>query len=276
MDFLEAIQARIVIGDGAMGTLLHARGVSREACLEELCLSRPGKVGDIHREYLAAGAEVIRTHSFQANARALARHGLEGRVSELNWLAARIARDAAKGTEAWVAASIGPTGMGVEGRSAIEEQMGALLDGGVDLVMLETFTDLEELLTAIEVKHTMHHCPVVACLARVESSDGREFGMLRDAGADVIGLNCAGDPLQVAQLLQSLHTDLPLAAFPSAGLPVERNGGLAYPLDAAAFGRAAAALPEYGVRFLGGCCGTTPDYIRALATSAAAATLASR
>src|SRR5690242_6111698 len=116
MDFLEALQARVVIGDGAMGTLLHARGVPRSACLEELCLSRPELVGEIHREYLAAGAEVIRTHSFQANSVALGGHGLQARVSELNWLAARIARDSAKGTDAWVAASIGPTGMGAESK----------------------------------------------------------------------------------------------------------------------------------------------------------------
>ncbi len=265
MDFLQALHSRVVLGDGAMGTLLLSRGVPREACLEELCVSRPEMIGEIHREYLAAGTEVIRTHSFGSNASRLRKHGMEKRVGELNWLAARIAREAVQGTSAIVAASIGPTGAGEGARVLLEEQMGALLDGGVDIVFLETFTQVAELLVAVEVKQSLHHCPVVASLACADRAEvSRAFGELRAAGADVVGVNCAGDPLQTAAALEDHDLDDAIAAFPNAGFPTDDGHRLVYPLDAASFAEQAADLPRKGVRFLGGCCGTTPAYISAL------------
>ena len=143
--------------------------------------------------------------------------------------------------------------------------MGALLDGGAQIVILETFTDLSELLVAVEVKHSLHHCPVVACVAfndpaRVE----RAFEELRQAGADVVGVNCSGDPPQIDRLLPASHPELPVAAFPSAGLPVDDGGTLRYPIAPEEFASGAEALTSKGVRFLGGCCGTTPNHIVAL------------
>ena len=265
MDFLEALHARVVPGDGAMGTLLFSRGVPRDACLEELCVSSPEKVGEIHREYLAAGAQVIRTHSFGSNAVRLVRHGLERRVGELNWLAARIAREATKGTNAFVAASIGPTGQGANARAFLEEQMGALLDGGAQMVILETFTDLTELLVAVEVKHTLHHCPVVASV----SCDNRAgvtqaFEQLRNASADVVGVNCTGDPASTLELLPVDLGDILVSGFPNAGMPIDNGEVLTFPIGPEAFAAGAGELLARGVRFLGGCCGTTPEHIAAL------------
>jgi homocysteine S-methyltransferase len=255
-DLLEAMSTRLVLGDGAMGTLLHARGVPPESCLEELCAGAPERIAAIHREYLAAGAEVVRTHSFGSNALRLARHGLERRVSELNWLAARIAREAVKGTGAWVAASVGPAGAGWS-RAVFEEQIGALLDGGADFVLLETFTDLDELLAALEAKHTLHHCPVVACLAWSDPAKiAAAAATLRAAHADVIGVNCAGDPAATLAALGALGATGPLAAFPSTG-PAR--------LEADTFAEAVPALQAFGVRLLGGCCGTTPAHLAAVA-----------
>jgi homocysteine S-methyltransferase len=265
MDFLEALHARVVPGDGAMGTLLLARGVSREACLEELCVSRPEFIGQIHREYLEAGAKVIRTHSFGANAARLASHGMERRVGELNWLASRIAREATKGTDAIVAASIGPTGQGEGARAWLEEQMGALLDGGAQMVLLETFTDLRELLIAVEVKHTLHHCPVVASIASGSATEMADaFRALKAAGADVIGVNCLGDPSQVIEVLPAPDWEMFYSAFPNAGLPQDENGTLVYPIGPDSFAEGMVALANRGVRFLGGCCGTTPEHIAAM------------
>jgi homocysteine S-methyltransferase len=255
-DFLEAISTRLVLGDGAMGTLLHTRGVPPTSCLEELCASAPGQIEAIHREYLAAGAEVVRTHSLGSNAQRLAQHGLARRVSELNWLAARIAREAVKGTSAWVAASVGPAGAGWS-RAIFEEQIGALLDGGADFVLLETFTDLDELLAAVEAKHTLHHCPVVASLAWNDPAKiAAAAAALRAAQVDVVGVNCAGDPAATRAALARLDPCEPVAAFPSTGRAL---------LDAEAFAEAALELRVWGVRFLGGCCGTTPAHLAALA-----------
>src|SRR5437588_496505 len=156
MDFLEELEARPLAGDGAMGTLLMAGGVSADRCFEELCVSEPDIVARIHQDYLAAGARLIRTNTFGANAVRLARHGFERRVSEINWTAAQLARDCAKGQSAYVAGSVGPLGIalaeakarGIDVEETFSAQTGALLDGGAQLIFLETFTDLEELALA--------------------------------------------------------------------------------------------------------------------------------
>lgn len=271
MDLLEALAARVVVADGAMGTLLLARGA--QGCLEELCLSQPELVGQVHRDYLAAGAQLIRTHSFGSNAARLAAWGLERRVGELNWTAARIAREAAQGTGAIVAASVGPTGLGREAGRVLEEQIGALLDGGAQCVIFETFTDVEELVVALEVKQSLHHCPAVAlmvggsgapaALGSRQSGEGvaSTFSRLRDGGADVVGVNCLGTPQHTLAALGG--ADLTeCAVFPSAGLP-DASGR--HTLSSAEFAEGAAALAARGVRLLGGCCGTTPGHIAELA-----------
>lgn len=261
MDLLERLAARVVIADGAMGTLLRARGVPRQACLEELCATEPERVAAVHREYLDAGAQLIRTHSFGSNAARLERWGLERRVAELNWLAARIARDAAKSSGAIVAASVGPTERGCEAGALLEEQLGALLDGGAECVIFETFVDEDELLTALEVKQSLHHCPAVALMARVPADPAPLWRRLSDAGADVVGVNCTGTPAETLRMLGA--ADLrETALFPSAGLP---GAAGEYDLAPEEFAAGAHALVERGARLVGGCCGTGPAHIGALA-----------
>jgi methionine synthase I (cobalamin-dependent) len=287
MELLEALASRVVVADGAMGTLLHARGAKPGTCLEDLCITQPEMVSQVHRDYLAAGAQLIRTHSFGSNAARLAQWGFERRVGELNWTAARIAREAAKGTHAMVAASVGPTGCGREAGPLLEEQIGALLDGGAQCVIFETFTDIEELLVALEAKQSLHHCPAVAMIAGMPSSsssslrrlsvpraaqddegededENHEFSAvwtrLRDGGADVVGVNCIGTPRETLAALGGADLS-ESAAFPSAGLPDPCGR---HALSAAHFAEGAHALVERGVRLIGGCCGTTPEHIAAL------------
>jgi len=273
MDFLDELQQRVLPGDGAMGTELLAAGVPPERCLEELCISQPDLVRGVHERYLAAGAKVIETNSFGANAVRLARHGLEGRVNEINWHAAQLAKDAAKGTGVYVAGSVGPLGItgeqaaaqGIDRHGAFLEQIGALLDGGCNLIVLETFLDVEELLIALNAKHTLHHCPVVALLAGEDPTRlPAAAEKLRAADADIVGVNCV-DGAQALALLATLSHPGPLAAFPSAGLPQNRDGRLCWPVTPEQFAATGLALAGQGVRLIGGCCGATPAHIAALA-----------
>jgi homocysteine S-methyltransferase len=284
MDFLDELQQRVLPADGAMGTELLAAGVPAGECLEAVCLSQPDLVRGIHEKSIAAGARLIETNSFGANAVRLARHGLEGRVNEMNWTAAQLAKDAAKGTGVYVAGSVGPLGItaaeadaqGIDRHAVFLEQIGALLDGGCNLIMLETFLDLEELLIALNAKHTLHHCPVVALLA---AGDPAAFpGLaerLRSADADVIGVNCLDGGSTLALFAQLLGPDSkfktenpdagPFAAFPSAGVPQDRAGRLYYSVTPEAFAATGLALAGQGVRLIGGCCGTGTGHVAALA-----------
>ncbi|MEO8350376.1 MAG: homocysteine S-methyltransferase family protein [Chthoniobacteraceae bacterium] len=277
MDFLDELQQRIVPGDGAMGTQLMALGVPGDACFEQLNATDPDRVCAVHESYLAAGARVIRTNSFGGNSIRLARTGHETHVGEFNWLAAQIAGTAAKAAGARIAASVGPLGLSpaqsatVDRRSIFEEQLGALLDGGARLVMLETFTVLDELLAAAEAKHTLHHCPVIAsvvCNRKGRMPDGHALPevitALRAAEVDLVGINCGGNPDDLRAALQDLEPGAIQTAFPSAGLPVRTDAGNeTWPLTPEAFAEGALALAEKGVRFIGGCCGTAPAHIAA-------------
>ena len=265
MDLLDELKTRLLIGDGAMGTRLLTAGAGLDQCLEEWCVTHADVVSRIHAEYIAAGARLIRTNSFGANAARLARFGCERRVGELNWSAAQLARAAAKGKDVIVAGSVGPLGDAAPANCAslFEDQIGALLDGGAQCIVLETFQSLEEIFVAIEVKHSLHHCPVVCCLACDDDGflpDGSTltdaFAKLRAAGADVVGVNCTARPAAMPALFAGLESHAPLAAFPSAGLR--------HTLPPAEFARVAAALRDCGVRLVGGCCGTTPAHIAAL------------
>ena len=279
MDFLDELQHRILPGDAAMGTALRAAGVPGDACLEELCVSQPEAVRAVHAQAIAAGARLIRTNTFGANAVRLARHG--HRVSEINWSAAQLAKDVAKGTGVHVAGSVGPLGIsaaeaearGLDREEVFMEQIGALLDGGARVIFLETFLDLEELLLAVQVKHALHHCPVIASLACPD--DGRlpggatlaeAFAKLRAADADVVGINCVNGPAAAVRLLKNVADEGPLAAFPSAGLPVQR----VWPATPEDFAQAVRPLAEQGVRLIGGCCGTRPEHVAAIVKTLAA------
>ena len=269
MGFLDELQSRFLPGDGAMGTMLLEAGAAPDACLEELCVSKPERVSAVHAAYVAAGARVLRTNSFGANAVRLQRHGLEHRVNELNWTAARLARDAARGHQVYVAGSVGPLGPGVaatERKSIFQEQIGALLDGGVDVIFFETFQEMEELALAVEVKYALHHCPAIASFAwcgegpLISEAPAQEAWVrLADRGADGMGLNCI-DPSETLQLVERTPSGTFLSAFPSAGLPKTE-----YSMTSLAFASAARDIANRGVRLIGGCCGTRPEHIAAVA-----------
>ena len=280
MDLLDELQSRILPGDGAMGTLLMERGVPLERCFEELCVSEPDVIRSIHEDYIAAGARIIETNTFGGNAVRLARHGFEGRVSEINWSAAQLARDCARGKGVYVAGSIGPLGItkeaaaaqGIDRKAVFMDQMGAMLDGGAQLIFLETFLDLEEMEIALYVKQSLHHCPVIcslACSAEGHLPDGtpiqRAFDRLLEAGADIIGVNCVNGPQATIRIFEHLPADLTLSAFPNAGYPKYHEGRFLYFTNPEYFARSGVELARQGAKLIGGCCGTGPKHIAALA-----------
>ncbi len=280
MDFLDELEHRILPGDGAMGTYLMELGRPIERCFEEICVSDPDLIRRVHSEYIAAGARVIETNSFGANAVRLAAHGFEQRVNEFNWTSAQLAKECAKGKGIYVAGSVGPLGIGAEQaaergidrKQVFTEQIGALLDGGVDLIFLETFLDLEELALALYVKQSLHHCPVIcsmACTAGGRLPDGTPlaegFAKLRELGADVAGVNCANGPQAMLRLFETLPSDEPLSAYPNAGYPQYHEGRFVYSTTPAYFARTAVELAQQGARLIGGCCGTRPEHIAAMA-----------
>lgn len=281
MDFLEELEIAPMTGDGAMGTEILKAGVPPDTCFEELSVSNPDLIAGIHENYIRAGARIIRTNSFLANAARLARSGFEKRVNEINWSAARLARQCARGKNVYVAGSVGPLSLtaketgsqGVKREALFREQIGALLDGGAQLIFLETFTDPDELAIALHIKHSLHHCPVVCSLACLP--DGRlpsgmmlesAFDKLRDQGADLVGVNCVNGP----DAMPSLCEQVPgiQSTFPNAGMPEKRaDGSLYYSLSPAKFAAVTCGLAKFGVRLIGGCCGVGPAHIEALAVA---------
>jgi methionine synthase / methylenetetrahydrofolate reductase (NADH) len=282
-DFLERLKKAPVLCDGAMGTLLYAKGVFINRCYDELNLSQPEMIRAVHHEYLQAGAEIIETNTFGANSFRLARHSLADRVGDINRTGARLAREAAKSFDVWVAGAVGPLGTRIEplgkisfeeARTAFREQVAALVEGGVDLIILETFGYVEELHQALlAAREVAPRIPVVAQVTMDEDGvclDGASPEIfvphLEQWGADVIGCNCSVGPVAMLDAVEQLRglTSLPLAAQPNAGMPhsVEgRNIYLCSPEYMASYARKFVAA---GVRLVGGCCGTTPDHIRSM------------
>ena len=281
--FVGALAARPVLCDGAMGTLLYSKGIFINRCYDELNLSQPELISGIHQDYLHAGAEVIETNTFGANSLRLSRHGCGDKVREINLSGARLARDAAKSFQALVAGAVGPLGVRIEplGKLAREEardafrlQIEALVEGGVDLLVLETFGSVEELHQALlAAREVNSDIPVVAQVtidedgSCLDGSTPEVFGSrLTEWGADVVGINCSVGPVAMLDAIERLRavTTAPLSAMPNAGMPrnVEgRNIYLCSPEYMASYARKFVAA---GVRFVGGCCGTTPEHIRAL------------
>jgi len=285
--FLERLRRGPLLGDGAMGTQLHARGVSFERSFDELNLTEPRIVEEIHRAYISAGAELIETNTFGANRIKLARHGLEGRVRDINLRAVKLARDAREisGEPVFIAGSVGPIGQQlepiwrgsiVEATEAFEEQIAALLEGGADLLVLETFTNIPELLAAVSAARKTADLPIVAQMTFAEDGltlsaeePSQVVQALERAGVDVIGVNCGVGPQVALQVLEAMRqqTRLPLSGQPNAGLPARVEGRFFYfatPEYFATFARQAADL---GVAYIGGCCGTTPAHIAAMRTA---------
>ena len=282
-DFLNLIRERVICGDGAMGTLLSERGIPTGTCYEELCLTQSGIITEIHHEYLAAGAQLITTNSFGANACKLANFGLENRVREINFTAAQLAKDAIGSHSAWVAGSVGPLGVSehdaevgcINREQLFHEQISALIEGGCDLLLLETVQDPEELSLALHAaKSLKSKIPVIALIASPETGrlpGGAWIGDVLEAlgqkGADLVGLNCVNGPQAMLRLVEKIAPTRPLAVYANAGRPSYQEGRILYgttPEYFADFGR---LMAEAGAVLVGGCCGTSPLHIKALATA---------
>jgi methionine synthase I (cobalamin-dependent)/5,10-methylenetetrahydrofolate reductase len=284
-NFLDVLHERIVVGDGATGTYLYELGVPLNHCLEELNMTRPELVTQAYRAYADAGAEVIETNSFGANRLRLARFGLEYQVRELNARAAQVAREAVKGRGIFVGGSVGPLSLrpadgelsADERRELFREQIGALLEGGCDLIFLETFTVLEELLLALEAFRGLSKIPVVTSLAVSEEgrlASGQSFAesvkILRAAGADIVGINGTCGPQACVHLLSQLAVEEGelLSVFPNAGKPEFYEGRFNYAASAAYFAETLPRWVEEGARLIGGDYGTRPEHIAAMAAVA--------
>src|SRR5215469_5888157 len=282
-NFLARVKQSPILCDGAMGTLLYAKGIFINRSYDELNLSQPELIRGIHHDYLQAGAEVIETNTFGGNSFRMARHSMADKVKDINRVGARLAREAAKSFDVWVAGSVGPLGTRIEplgktsfqeAREAFREQIAALVEGGVDWLILETFGYLEEIHQAIlAAKDIKPSIPLIAqvtidedgnCL---DGSDPETFTpKLVEWGADVIGCNCSVGPVAMLDAMERVRaaTTLPLSAQPNAGIPRSvdgRNIYLCAPEYMASYARKFVAA---GVRLVGGCCGTTPDHIRVM------------
>jgi homocysteine S-methyltransferase len=256
---------------------LFAGGIPCDACLEELNLSRPALVEKIHNEYRAAGAEMIETNTFGANAARLAKHGLEKQAPDINIAGVRLAR-AATGPDAIIAGAIGPLGEPrADARQIFAAQVEALANGGADCVILETFHDFDEVAAALAAAQSVCNLPVIAQVSPDESGNlnggiGPDVFVPRliALGASAIGCNCgAGPDAALAALrLMAPYATVPLTAQPSAGIPTETGGGLRWPCTPERMAQFARDLVHNGlrdaVRLIGGCCGTTPEHIRAM------------
>jgi len=280
--FVDEIQERVIVADGAMGTMFYAKGVYVNRCYDELNLSSPEMVGEIHREYLQAGAELIETNTFGANPIKLGPHGLAEKTMQINQRGAEIARDIA-GERAWVAGSIGPLGKPLSpiGKIAVSEalalfrpQVRGLVQGGVDLFVLETISDVQELAAAIQAVRRECELPIVACATF--PAEGRTLmgytpeevmtSMTR-LGVQVVGANCSEGPhdmLDTIERLKLANPELPIAAMPNAGSPRMMDDRVLYMTSPEYMAEYARRFIQAGAHLVGGCCGTTPDHIRAI------------
>jgi methionine synthase I (cobalamin-dependent)/5,10-methylenetetrahydrofolate reductase len=278
----ELLEERVLIGDGAMGTLLGERGVGFGHPYARANLSHPEMVAGIHEEYIRAGATVVETNTFSANRYKLETHDLEERVTEVNAEGGRLARRAA-GDRALVLGAIGPLGrplapvgpVDVGGaREAFLEQAEALLEGEADALLLETFTDLAELRLAYEAV-TALGVPVLAYKTFVEDGETLAEGLPERAareicswGTDLVGANCTVGPQRMVEIIEQMSAGAgPVAAFPNPGLPQLVDGQIRFSRDVAHFAEYGVKLAEAGARLIGGCCGTTPAHVHALSVA---------
>jgi homocysteine S-methyltransferase len=280
--FRERLQRGVIVFDGGMGTYLYEKGVFINTCYDELNLSNPDLVAGIHREYLSAGADVVETNTFGANRFKLATHGLEGKIREINTKGVQLARSAVKDA-ALVAGSVGPLGVQIEplgklsfdeAREAFREQIQALVDGGVDLVVLETFVLIPELVQAIRAARDVS--PDIPLMVQVSVND--EGNLLSGASletlvqslaglaVDVVGLNCSVGPKSMLDALETLRalTAVPLSVQPNAGVPMNVGGRNIYMTSPEYMAEYAKRFIQTGAVVVGGCCGTRPDHIRAI------------
>ncbi|HLY98351.1 MAG TPA: bifunctional homocysteine S-methyltransferase/methylenetetrahydrofolate reductase [Candidatus Angelobacter sp.] len=288
-DFITRLKQGPVLCDGATGTLFYAKGVFINKCYDELNLIQPDLVRNIHQEYLNAGAEIIETNTFGGNSFRLGRYGLADKVHEINFRGAQLARETAdafqlkKAADVLVAGSIGPLGIRIEplgktardeARQSFREQILALIEGGVDLLMLETFGYLEEIHQAIlAAREAAPDMPIVAQVTIDEEGnclDGASpetfTTKLDQWGVDVIGCNCSVGPVAMLEAIERIrrNTDRPLAAQPNAGIPRSVEGRNIYLCSPEYMASYARKFVDAGVSLVGGCCGTTPDHTRSM------------
>ncbi len=265
-----------------MGTVIYAQGIPLAQSFDELNLSQPQVIQNIHRAYVDAGAQAIETNSFTANRLKLSRFGLENRLAEINQAAVRLARTAADG-KAYVLASVGPVrdreSDEIEAalmRATFAEHAAALIAANPDALIFETFTHVHELEMAVLEARRLTSLPIIAQVVADEEGYTRDsqhittaFRRLRELGADVVGINCAKGPTGILHALREvpLENDILLSAFPNAGLPAFVDGRYIYLSTPEYFAESAQRLREQGVRLIGGCCGTTPEHIRAIAAA---------
>jgi methionine synthase / methylenetetrahydrofolate reductase(NADPH) len=286
--FLAALDDRVLVCDGAMGTMLYGRGVFINRCFESLNTTQPALVTDVHGAYLKAGADVLETNTFGANRMKLRSFGLGDQVREINLAGARLAREAVtkSGQDAYVAGAIGPLGVRIEpwGKTGVDEaesmfrdQAQALLDGGVDLFVLETFRDLNEIGAAIKAVRSICDLPIVAQMtteedgASLDGAPAEQFAaQLVALGANVVGVNCSVGPAPMLETIERINdvTDVWLSAQPNAGKPRDIEGRNLYLCSPEYMATYARRFIASGVRLVGGCCGTTPEHIRQIALAA--------
>src|SRR6202790_3290139 len=283
-EFEQRLRHSVLVADGVMGSLLHET-LGPQRCMDELSATRAEAVFRIHMAYLEAGAHIIETNTFGANRNKLSAFGLEDRVTELNHRGVKVAREAREAAkhEVLIAGSIGPLGVNRQVRDApvensreiFREQAEALEERGVDFFILETFSELEELSAAVAAIRSFSQLPVVAQLTY--SEEGTTFSgtrprdawaVLREKGIQAIGANCSVGPqdhLRILQELAGVAGSFPMSAMPNVGFPQRTGDRVVYPKSSPEyfdlFAREAVVL---GARILGGCCGTTPDHIRAM------------
>jgi homocysteine S-methyltransferase len=276
--FLAALDDRVLVCDGAMGTLLYSQGIFINRCFDALNLTDPARVAAVHEDYVRAGADVIETNTFGANRIKLRSFGLADEIRDINQKGVRVARKAA-GKNVYVAGAMGPLGLRIEpwGKTAADEaevhfkeQAQALVDGGVDLLMLETFRDVNEIVAAIAAVKSVCDLPIVAQMTIEDegnSLDGtppEQFvPALQAAGADVIGINCSIGPAHMLEALERMAglTPARLSAQPNAGRPRDIEGRTLYLTSPEYMASYARRFTGAGVRLVGGCCGTTPEHI---------------
>jgi methionine synthase I (cobalamin-dependent)/5,10-methylenetetrahydrofolate reductase len=290
---LERLQQRPLLCDGAMGSLLYARGVAYEQCFDALNLAQPELIQSIHREYISAGAQIIETNTFGANRAKLENYNLEERVREINHRAARLALEAREvaGQPVFIAGAVGPTGRPLQApdehrlgelRAIFREQIEALQGGGVELLILETFSSLAELRQAVLAAKEVGGLPIVAQMSFYEDghtlsgqSAARVATVLSDLGVDVMGANCSVGPAATLDTLQEMiaavkHSDIAgagpqlFSAQPNAGLPTRIENRFFYMATPDYFADYALRFARAGVQLIGGCCGTTPHHIAAM------------
>jgi len=285
MNLLEQLKSSTVLADGAMGTMLHSRGIGFEKCFDELNLTNPSAVAAIHREYIEAGAQIILTNTFGANRFKLSKHGLGQKIVEINKSGVELAKrvTAASFKDVLIAGDVGPLGVRIapfgrvkpeQARLAFAEQIEALCEAGADLIVIETMSDLFEIQEAIKAAKQVCSLPLVASVTFTRD-DRTLLGddpmkvarTLNESGADVIGVNCSGGPAQLLRLLKQMHHAVPDGKFwikPNAGWPEQVGGRIMYPADPDYFGDYALSFREAGASIVGGCCGTTPQHIGAM------------